>query len=113
MTTVRWRLSANVNAALSEFQAARLAAEAYILTIEQEQLEAYQARIKAAQDKIAGAQGIGASEDVAKQIAVIENQFVTYRKMLEDSQGGGIFLQQEVYGSCASTGGRSHPSSSP
>ncbi len=90
-------LSANVNAALSEFQAARLAAEAYILTIEQEQLEAYQARIKAAQDKIAGAQGIGASEDVAKQIAVIENQFVTYRKMLEDSQGGGIFLQQEVY----------------
>ncbi|HEV2559527.1 MAG TPA: methyl-accepting chemotaxis protein [Microvirga sp.] len=90
------RLSAQVSAALSDFQAARLAAEAYVLTVEQEQLETFGDRIRAAQGKMLNARSIAQHDEDARQIAGVETLFGNYRKLLEESQGG-LFLQQETY----------------
>jgi methyl-accepting chemotaxis protein len=89
------RVAAGVSASLAEFQAARLAAEAYVLTVEQEQLEQFQDRIGAAIGKVLQVRTL-AGDDDAKRLAAVGEQYTAYRKVLEDSRGT-FFLQQEAY----------------
>ncbi|HEY8382229.1 MAG TPA: methyl-accepting chemotaxis protein [Microvirga sp.] len=90
------RIAADVSATLSEFQAARLAAEAYVLTVEQEQLENFQDRMKAAQGKLLHARSLATDETLSGQISGLEAQILAYRKALDGSQNN-MFLQQEMY----------------
>jgi methyl-accepting chemotaxis protein len=89
------RLASGVAASLTEFQAARLAAEAYVLTVEQEQLELFEERIRAATGKVLQSRPVAGPEDL-KQLAGLEEQYTAYRSVLEDSKNS-FFLQQETY----------------
>jgi methyl-accepting chemotaxis protein len=90
------RLSADVSQSLGEFQAARLAGEAYVLTVEQEQLELFQDRLKAAKGKIVHARSIAQDPEQQKQLAGVDEQYLEYGKVLGGSQNN-MFLQQETY----------------
>jgi methyl-accepting chemotaxis protein len=90
------RLAANVSASLSAFQAARLSAEAYVLTVEQEQLELFNDHMRAALGKVLHAKSLSETDDVTDQLKAIERQYSEYRKLL-DSSNSNLFLQQETY----------------
>jgi methyl-accepting chemotaxis protein len=89
------RLAAEVSATLNEFQAARLAAEAYVLTVEQEQLEQFRKRLQAASERAAHAKASAPDASTAAQIAGIEEKILQYGKLLDSSSN--MFLQQEMY----------------
>jgi methyl-accepting chemotaxis protein len=90
------RLAAEVSATLNEFQAARLAAEAYVLTVEQEQLELFKKRLQAASQRAAQARAATSDESLARQVAAVEERIADYGKLLDTSQNN-MFLQQETY----------------
>ena len=89
------RLASGVASSLAEFQAARLAAEAYVLTVEQEQLELFEERIRAATGKVLLSRA-AADPDNLEQLARLAEQYAAYRTVLEDSKAN-FFLQQETY----------------
>jgi methyl-accepting chemotaxis protein len=90
------RLAALVGASLTEFQAARLAGEGYVLTLEQEQLELSRSRMRAAHDKIVQARPLAASEALVHQLAGVEAQFSGYGKVVNDAAAKPL-PQQESF----------------